>query len=208
MDAYHGSALPIVVPVVLGSQSLHASAVVTPGGRIVAFCGASHAGKTTIAVGLSRRGCRLWADDTVAFEARPDGLTALRLPFQLNLRDKSAAYFDGLTKDVSVHANGSPPEWTRARVAAFCVLERVEESRESHAIERLSSSEAFIALLGQSFRFLPQANEEKRRMMQDYLEAVTQVPVFRLRYRPGFETLAEVIDQIEDTVLGSGAGRT
>jgi hypothetical protein len=207
MDGYHGSVLPIVVQIVLEGQSLHASAVVTPAGRIVAFCGGSHAGKTTIAVGLSRRGCRLWADDTVAFEARPDGLTALRLPFELNLREQSAAYFRVLTKDVSVDANGHPPEWTRARLAAFCVLERVEESRESHAIERLSSSEAFIALLAQSFRFQPQAHEEKRRMMQDYLEAVAQLPVFRVRYRAGFDTLPAVIDQIEEIVLGSVAGR-
>lgn len=206
-DAYHGSVLPMVVPIVLGRQSLHASAVVTPAGRAVAFCGASHAGKTTIAVGLSRRGCKLWADDTVAFEARPEGLEALRLPFELNLRDQSAAYFEDLTKDASGHTNGLPAEWTRTPLAAFCVLERVEKSRESYVIERLSSSEAFVALLEQSFRFLPQANEEKRRMMRDYLEAAVQAPVFRARYRAGFETLAEVIDQIEEIVLGSVAGR-
>jgi serine kinase of HPr protein (carbohydrate metabolism regulator) len=180
---------------------------VKPDGRIVALCGASQAGKTTIAVGLSRTGCRLWADDTVAFEATPDGLTALRLPFALNLRAKSAAFFDALTEGAAGHTNGQPPEWATARLAAFCVLERLDEAREPYVIERLSSSEAFIALLGQAFRFVPQANDEKRRMMRDYLEAVVQLPVFRLRYRTGFEILPEVIEQIDEVVLRDVAAR-
>ena len=208
VDAYQGSVLPIAVQIALHGQSLHASAVVTPDGRIVAFCGSSQAGKTTIAVGLSRRGCGLWADDAVAFDARADELTAVRLPFELNLRKESAAYFDALPEeDVAVRANGHPPEWTQAKLAAFCVLERLEESSGRYTIERLTSRDAFTALLAQSFRFKPQAHEEKRRMMQDYLEAVAQLPVFRVRYRAGFDTLPAVIDQIEEIVLGSVAGR-
>jgi hypothetical protein len=206
MDGYHGSVLPVVVQTVLEGQAVHASAVVTPAGSIVAFCGASHAGKTTIAVGLSRRGCGLWADDAVAFEARPEGLSALRLPFELNLREESAAHFESGISPGSVDPNGHAPEWTRARLAGFCVLERVEEEPESHTIDRLASSDALVALLGQSFRFKPQAHKEKRRMMRDYLEAVTQAPVFRVRYRAGFETLPEVIDQIEAVVLEGVAG--
>jgi hypothetical protein len=203
VDAYQGSVVPIAVQIVLGGQSVHASAVMTAEGRIVAFCGSSQAGKTTIAVGLSRRGCGLWADDTVAFAARADGLTALRLPFELNLREQSAQYFDTFMERATPMTNGRPPEWTEARLAAFCMLERLEECPERHVIERLASREALIALLSQSFRFKPQAHEQKRRMMHDYLEAVAQVPVFRVRYRAGFEDLPTVIDQIEEIVLGS-----
>jgi hypothetical protein len=207
MDAYYSAVLPMVVQIVLHGQSLHASAVVTPEGQIVALCGPSQAGKTTIAVALSRRGCGLWADDTVAFEVRADGVTALRLPFELNLREPSAAYFDALTEDATLRANGYPPEWTRARLGAFCVLERLEESQGSPLVERLSPREALIALLGQSFRFKPQRHEEKRRMMYDYLEAVAQLPVFRLRYGAGFDTLPAVIDAVEEIVLRGVAGR-
>jgi hypothetical protein len=156
---------------------------------------------------LSRQGCGLWADDTVAFDTRADGLTALRLPFELNLREESAAYFDGLTEGAAVQGTGHPQEWEQAQLAGFCVLERLEKSPERYVIERLTSKEAFIALLAQSFRFKPQAHEEKRRMMQDYLEAIAQLPVFRIRYRAGFDTLPAVIHQIEEIVLGSVARR-
>src|SRR5688572_21051636 len=91
-DAYRGSVLPVAAQVMLGAQALHASAVMTPDGQIVAFGGRTGAGKTTIAVGLSRRGHRLWADDTVAFDVSAHGISALRLPFQLNLREPSAAF--------------------------------------------------------------------------------------------------------------------
>jgi hypothetical protein len=207
MDAYYSAVLPMVVQIVLRGQSLHASAVVTPEGQIVALCGPSQSGKTTVAVALSRRGCGLWADDTVAFEVRADGVTALRLPFELNLREPSAAYFDGLPEDATPHANGHPLEWAQARLGAFCVLERLEDPQGSPMVERLSPREALIALLSQSFRFKPQRHEEKRRMMHDYLEAVAQLPVFRLRYRAGFETLPAVIGAVEKVVLGSVAGR-
>jgi hypothetical protein len=199
-DAYHGDVLPVVVQIVLGAQSIHASAVVTPGDRIVAFCGTSEAGKTTIAVGLNRRGHALWADDVVAFDARSDRLTALRLPFDVNLRESSAAYFDSLTENATVRANGRPPEWTQSPLAAFFVLDPLEEPLLDYLVQPLSASEAFIALLTQSFRFKPQTREEKRRMMQDYLELVTKLPVFRVQFREGFDILPKVLDQIEEIV--------
>jgi hypothetical protein len=205
IDAYHGSVLPIAVQIVLGGQSLHASAVATHDGRIVAFCGDSHAGKTTMAVSLSRLGYPLWADDTVAFEAGPHGLTALRLPFEANLREQSAAYFDSVHEGAMVRTNGHLAEWVHAPLAGFCVIERLEELPETCLVERLSPREALIGLLAKSFRFKPQSPEEKRRMMQDYLEAVAQVPVFRLRYRAGFDALPTVIAGVEAMVLGGPA---
>ena len=77
-------------------------------------------------------------------------LTALRLPFALNLRERSAAFFNALTRDPSGHVNGTPPEWTCARLGAFCVVERLDESPQPYVIERLSS-EAFVTLLGSRF---------------------------------------------------------
>ena len=54
--AYHNVALPLVAQVALQQQVLHASAIVTPSSAVVAFYGSSHAGKTTLAYGLFRRG--------------------------------------------------------------------------------------------------------------------------------------------------------
>ena len=94
LDAYHGAALPMVAQAALEQQVLHASAVVTPSPAVVAFCGSTHAGKTTLAYGLGRRGYSIWADDVLAFDAaKTNAVLALRLPFRLNLREQVAARF-------------------------------------------------------------------------------------------------------------------
>jgi hypothetical protein len=204
IDAYRGSVLPFAVQVVLGGQSLHASAVSTRNGRIVAFGGETQAGKTTIAVGLSRRGYGLWADDTVAFQVLANGITALRLPFEPNLRERSAAYFESAGETQALGGTRIPPEWARAPLGAYCVLERLESAPDTHSLERLSPRDGFLALLTQSYRFKPQSREEKRRMMDDFLEA-SHLPMFRLRYRAGFDALPAVIEELEETVLGNVA---
>ena len=67
--AYHNVALPLVAQVALQQQVLHASAIVTPSSAVVAFYGSSHAGKTTLAYGLFRRGFSIWTDDVLVFDA-------------------------------------------------------------------------------------------------------------------------------------------
>ena len=54
-----------------GDEAIHASAVLL-GDAVVAFCGRSQTGKSTVAYGLHRRGCRVWADDTLVFDASAD----------------------------------------------------------------------------------------------------------------------------------------
>src|SRR5262245_52695473 len=61
--AYRHSALPLVLHA-RGHEVLHASAALMPRG-IVALCGPSQSGKSTIAYGLDRRGHALWADDAL-----------------------------------------------------------------------------------------------------------------------------------------------
>ena len=71
-----------VLPMVLqacGTEVLHASAVQT--GGVVALCGTSGVGKSTIAFAMSRRGHRIWADDAVAIDLSGQSLVALPLPF-------------------------------------------------------------------------------------------------------------------------------
>ena len=90
-ELYWHSALPLVVQA-RGGEVLHASGVLMPRG-VVALCGASMSGKSTIAYGLHRRGYRLWADDAVALEVTESAITALPLPFDVRLRPATAALF-------------------------------------------------------------------------------------------------------------------
>src|SRR6266851_3250608 len=78
LDAYQRKVLPLALQV-CGREVLHASAVRSPGG-VMALCGISETGKSTIAFGLSRRGFPLWADDAVAFDVSEHGSLAISLP--------------------------------------------------------------------------------------------------------------------------------
>src|SRR5262245_39831394 len=62
-QTYHRRIVPMMLPA-LGTEVLHASAAIGPAG-VVAFCGASGTGKSTLAMALARRGHAIWADDVV-----------------------------------------------------------------------------------------------------------------------------------------------
>ena len=206
LDAYHGAALPMAVQVALGGQALHASAVVAPGLGALAFCGISHAGKTTLAFALGRRGYRIWADDVLAFEARgADHVRAVRLPFRLNLRAPTAAHFDAVTEKVA-YDDGEFEEWTRVPLAAVFAIERVELSEPSSrpAVRRLPPSDALMAVLSHAFSFQPQSVEEKRTTIEDYLELVARVPVYSLTTGQDLGILGALLDEVEAAVSAGG----
>src|SRR5262249_52962005 len=67
-----------VIPRVLhlrGTTCLHASAVLLDG-KLLAFSGASGAGKSTIAAALAARGCQLVSDDVLPLRVTPTCLLA------------------------------------------------------------------------------------------------------------------------------------
>ena len=67
-DTYQRAVLPMALQA-HGEEVVHASACMTEGG-VVAFCGRSQTGKSTVAYGLHRRGYRVWADDTLVSTLR------------------------------------------------------------------------------------------------------------------------------------------
>ena len=207
LDAYHAAALPMAVQVALGGQALHASAVVAPALGALAFCGVSHAGKTTLAFALSRRGYPIWADDVLAFEARgADDVRAVRLPFRLNLRAQTAAHFNAAREEASSD-DREFEEWSRVPLAAVFALERVDVSEpwSRPTVRRLAPSEAVMAVLSHAFCFQPQTPQEKRSTMEDYLELVARVPVYALTTGPELGMLDALLDEVETTIAASAA---
>ena len=202
LDAYYGAALPMAVQVVLERQPLHASAVVVPGIGAVAFAGVTHSGKTTLAYGLSRRGFPMWADDILAIDAfGVEGVSTIRLPYRLNLRAPSAAYFEGRPETGVARGEQDPGEWATAPLVAFCVLERRDRRpRAGSSVVRLPPTEGLMALLAQAFWFEPQTSAERRQMMRDYLEVVARVPGFRVSVGPSLDALPALLDEVEAKV--------
>jgi hypothetical protein len=226
-DAYRRGALPLVLHA-RGSEVVHASAVVGPAG-VIAFCGASRAGKSTVAYGLSRHGYPLWADDIVALDVAPASITALALPFDVRLRPASAAMFGALppapaNRSGAAHAGrGSAPatrcagstagasrrdaEADRALpLAAICLLARrgdASRSSAAAALRRVSPSAAYPGVLAQAFCFRLDDADRKRAMLERYLALIARTPVFELIVADDLTRLPEVLDTI-DRALGKG----
>jgi hypothetical protein len=201
-DAFRRDVLPVALQA-LGREVLHASAVLGPRG-VVALCGYSGTGKSTIAYGLSRRGYPLWADDAVAVDPAGPRVRAIPLPFEIRLRPASAAFF--AEDPTAAHASGGPNGADRAGrrppLAAVCVLARVPAAGDGAGCEvaRLSSAEAFVAVLAHSFCFSLRDEARKRRMMEHYLDLTARVPILEVRFAGGLETLSATLDGIERAV--------
>jgi hypothetical protein len=196
-ELYWHAALPLVVQA-RGGEVLHASGVLMPRG-VVALCGASRSGKSTIAYGLHRRGYRLWADDAVALEVTEPAITALPLPFDVRLRPATAALF-GLGEEAVRLAGGDssePAGRVPAPLEAVCILDRRRGAPGSLMLAPLKASEAYPALLANAHCFSLEDPARKRLMLDRYLSLVARVPVVTLAVPDGLEGLPGILDALE-----------
>jgi hypothetical protein len=206
LDAYYGTALPLVVQATRGLEVLHGSAVlVPPRGCVIAFCGMSESGKSTVAYGLAARGHCHWADDAVAFRVNgAHSLNAVGLPFTIKLRESTTAYFRASGADAGPVSDAVEEfRWTSARLGAVFLLEPLDRTRSGETavqVERLGPGEALHALLPNAFRFRPQTVERRRETMRSYLELVACVPIFRARFSRRVDRLGELLDELERRV--------
>jgi hypothetical protein len=192
-EAYRRIVLPLIQQA-RQSQVLHASGVCATSG-VVAFCGTSGTGKSTVAYGLARRGYPLWGDDAVCFTASDRGMETIPLPFDLFLRPQTASFF--------ATAPGSVPgsEATEAiPLAAVCVLQaedRPDPSESPVRITSLASTEAFTKTLEHAYSFGLSDREQRARLVDQYLELAATTPVYDVRFEHGLEQLGVILDAIE-----------
>ena len=194
-DAFERTALPMALQS-LGRQVLHASGVRGPTG-VIAFCGESGTGKSTLAYAAGRRGNELWADDAVAFAVDGHEVAAIPLPFRVLLRPASSAFFGA---DASAEAQ-RPAAADRERLAAVVILERTDD--EGVGVARLSGADAFRAVLAQAYCYRPTDPDQNARMVDDYLALAERVPVFAARFEPRFESVERLLDAIETVMEAS-----
>jgi hypothetical protein len=194
-DAFERTALPMALQS-LGRQVLHASGVRGPSG-VIAFCGESGTGKSTLAYAAGRRGNELWADDAVAFEVDGHEVAAIPLPFRVLLRPASLAFFGA---DASAEAQRLAAA-DRERLAAVVILERTDD--QGVGVARLSGADAFRAALAQGYCYRPTDADQNARMVDDYLALAERVPVFAARFEPRFESVERLLDAIEAVLEAS-----
>ena len=163
-SAWINSVLPLVVQA-RGTQVLHASAVVGREG-VVAFCGTSGTGKSTLAACLAERGYSAFADDALPYTVHPDGIMAQALPFTLRPRDPRPA---------SMYGRGPQP----CRLQAIVIL-RPNEANRPVITPPLRPAAALGALMPHAYCF--SLDEAKHELVDAYAKLVSQVPVYELRY--------------------------
>jgi len=85
----------------------------------------------------------------------------------------------------------------RCRLLAVCVLRRVEAASAPIAMRRLSSAEAFAAVLAHAYCFTLQDKERKRQMIRNYLGLTAGVPILDVCFRSGLANMPVTLDAIE-----------
>lgn len=189
-EAYYREVLPLALQV-LGSEALHASAVLGPCG-VVGFGGLSGAGKSTVAYGLSLRGYASYSDDALIFETSDQGVRAIPVHFQVRLRVDCASLF------AQAPPPASHPAIQPAPLAALAVLKRHPSEQGVHP---LPSTEALPEILSHAYCFSLRDAARKRLMMEHYLDLIARVPVFEVRFGDGPEKLSAILDSIEQVIL-------
>jgi hypothetical protein len=193
-----------VVPLVLhagGREALHASAISCSGTSAIAFCAPSGTGKSTVACGLAMRGHTVVTDDGLLVEdGTPPRVSAVTT--DVRLRPESSVHF-GLspTAGRSVLGVGQFKTVRSATLGGIIVLDR-QPHRAGAVASRLAGGEALAAVLAHAHCLDPTDDQRRALTVARYLEIVASVPVWRLTYPTGFDTLAATLDLIERTAEG------
>lgn len=201
-DTFYRTVMPTALQL-HGSEVLHGSAVIMPGG-VLALCAHSETGKSTLAYALQERGFPLFADDAVVFGVDREMVRLRPVPFAIRLRKPSAEHFGARPRELTrVTGELAPLVGTVDEFAGICVLERLPEadaSRPAVEIRRLAPAEAFPLVLPHAYCFTLRDTARKSLMMRQYLTLLRQVPVFRMRFSTGLGHLGEIIEALTAAV--------
>lgn len=200
IDRYQRTALPLALHH-RGLELLHAGAVLTPCG-VVAFCGPSEIGKSTLAHGLSRRGYAQWSDDALALEITAGQVQAVPLEFRVRLRSAPAAYFAAEPGAPRLPPACRSRRTDAAPLAGLVVLRRQMDAIASVCAARLAPAQAFAAIVACGGCYLEDP-DRKRRMVTAFLQLIEQVPVWELHFPSGLDSLPDTLDAVE-RLMGDG----
>jgi hypothetical protein len=130
----------------------------------------------------------LWSDDAVQFAIEEDRAEALPLPFALRLKKQSVEFFGDVEQPSATDVSAMP-------LAAIYVLERGADLE----LTRLSSADAFPAVLAHAYYFDLDDADRKRDMMHRYLQLVSRVPALRLVLPEGLDHIDEVVAAVSES---------
>lgn len=198
-DFYHRHILPVVLDLA-GLTVLHASAVLTDAG-VIAFCGVSHAGKSTLAHAFSRQRCAIWADDAVAIFPQPNGLMSIALPFQLRMRPAALAYWQ---EDLLLQRHVSPGE-TCQLAALFCLEPDRNNLRQGICIRKLNGKAAVATIMPHVYVASLATTQQKQVFFTKIIDLLASAPFYEIQFDLDFGQLPDLVKAIRHHVPQSPA---
>jgi hypothetical protein len=201
-----------------GLPALHASAVAIDG-RIVAFLGRKHAGKSTTAAALQARGHELVTDDVLVLCMKgtpplPYGFTGTR---ELKLAPEAASTAFGEDPESLMEAFEGAGKRIRPAgeyggddsfpVGAIYLLEYFESTTQSFAIEPVSPRDGCLLLVQHSYaqRMIGRQAYDGEHLRQSALLGAA-IPLRSIRRRRSLEELSDFAEAIELDFLSLTAG--
>lgn len=176
-------------------QVLHASAVSTTSGDVIAFTGPSGACKSTTAFAAAQRGnWTMVADDTLAFSVDADSRIALHpLRREACLRQATAEYF-GKAEPAEI-----PFTWptTPLSLKIVYILCASDDPTVQVRFDPLRAAEIFPLLLAQAYALSLGDPAHNQRLMRDYLALAAAVRVFRFTFPKRFDHLALTLQHLD-----------
>lgn len=196
-----GQALPLAA-VLQGLEPFHASAVAL-GGRAVGFIGASHAGKTTLALALGMRGASLVTDDVLVVEPQDDVMLAHPGSSVVNARHGTTRLLAGgdpepLGREVSRDEHGTRNEVAvQPSALPLELLYWLERSPDhDRPVFDAVPEPVLRTLLASSFNFAVQDGARLERQLDVCWRIATGVTLVRARLPAGLlpDAAAEAIE--------------
>jgi hypothetical protein len=181
--------------------AIHAACLVRDGKGIL-LCGASNAGKSTLAFACARAGFTYVTDDGTWLLNGADDRTAIGRPYQIRFRNDAVRHFPELAgRTAIVRPNGKISievalrEFPNIHIASRCRIDRVvflkRDAGDSARLERVSQDEALELITCEMFNYGDEANA----LQQATVEQLVGAPAFHMYYRSledGIRLLSEI----------------
>jgi len=184
-----------VIPVVLlarGCEALHASAAAHPGG-VIAFCGTSGTGKSTLALALSAQGLNHFADDTVVYRWCGGRPMAVALPFPVRVNDPARR-----TAAPRSASDGLPRSTDAALIRIYHLVRDATLDPLCPRFVPVPEAMRFERLLAHSHPFELGTAERRRAFFENLMRLAREVELWECRFAPSLTALPAFSSKIRE----------